>query len=60
MLEDQQWSESAAKNYVDVTVITSSNQYEELIEELKKNNGSTTLEFREKIIKNCIYRNCLL
>ena len=33
---------SAAKNYKDVTVITSSNQYEELIEELKNNNGSTT------------------
>jgi phosphoribosylaminoimidazolecarboxamide formyltransferase/IMP cyclohydrolase len=40
---------SAAKNYVDVTVVTSSNQYEELIEELKKNNGSTTLEFRKKL-----------
>ena len=26
---------SAAKNYVDVTVVTSSNQYEELIEDLK-------------------------
>jgi phosphoribosylaminoimidazolecarboxamide formyltransferase/IMP cyclohydrolase len=26
---------SAAKNYKDVTVITSSDQYEELIEELK-------------------------
>ena len=40
---------SAAKNYKDVTVITSSNQYEELIEELKNNNGSTTLGFREKL-----------
>jgi phosphoribosylaminoimidazolecarboxamide formyltransferase/IMP cyclohydrolase len=40
---------SAAKNYQDVTVITSSNQYEELIEELKKNKGSTSLEFREKL-----------
>ncbi|MDA7605107.1 bifunctional phosphoribosylaminoimidazolecarboxamide formyltransferase/IMP cyclohydrolase [Candidatus Pelagibacter sp.] len=40
---------SAAKNYKDVTVITSSNQYEELIAELKKNNGSTTLNFREKL-----------
>ena len=28
---------SAAKNYMDVVVVTSSNQYEELIEELKKN-----------------------
>jgi phosphoribosylaminoimidazolecarboxamide formyltransferase / IMP cyclohydrolase len=40
---------SAAKNYKNVTVITSSNQYEELIYELKNNNGSTTLKFREKL-----------
>jgi phosphoribosylaminoimidazolecarboxamide formyltransferase/IMP cyclohydrolase len=40
---------SAAKNYKDVTVITSSDQYEELIEELKKNKGSTSLKFREKL-----------
>ena len=42
---------SAAKNYKDVTVITSKDQYEELIEELKKNKGSTTLEFRKKLSK---------
>ncbi len=40
---------SAAKNYKDVTVITSSDQYEELINELKKNKGSTTLDFRKKL-----------
>ena len=40
---------SAAKNYQDVTVITSSDQYKKLIEELKKNKGSTSLEFREKL-----------
>ena len=40
---------SAAKNYKDVTVVTSSNQYEELIEELKKNKGSTSFEFRKKL-----------
>ena len=40
---------SAAKNYNDVTVITSSNQYEELIDELNKNKGSTSLKFREKL-----------
>ena len=40
---------SAAKNYKDVTVITSSNQYDELIQELMKNKGSTTLNFREKL-----------
>tara|TARA_B110000014_G_scaffold193765_1_gene142663 strand:+ start:28 stop:1563 length:1536 start_codon:yes stop_codon:yes gene_type:complete len=40
---------SAAKNYKDVTVITSSSQYEELIKELKKYKGSTSLKFREKL-----------
>ena len=40
---------SAAKNYKDVTVVTSPGQYEELIKELKKNGGSTTLKFREKL-----------
>ena len=40
---------SAAKNYQDVTVITSSNQYEELIDELRENIGSTSLGFREKL-----------
>jgi phosphoribosylaminoimidazolecarboxamide formyltransferase/IMP cyclohydrolase len=40
---------SAAKNYKDVTVITSPDQYEELIEELISNKGSTSLEFREKL-----------
>ena len=40
---------SAAKNYQDVTVVTSSDQYEELIEELKRNKGSTSLKFREKL-----------
>jgi AICAR transformylase/IMP cyclohydrolase PurH (only IMP cyclohydrolase domain in Aful) len=40
---------SAAKNYRDVTVITSPEQYEELILELKKFKGTTTLNFREKL-----------
>ncbi len=40
---------SAAKNYNDVTVITSPDQYNELIEELKTNNGFTSLKFREKL-----------
>ena len=40
---------AAAKNYNDVTVITSYQQYDELIGQLKKNNGSTTLEFRKKM-----------
>ena len=38
---------AAAKNYNDVTVITSVEQYPELIRELKNNRGSTTLNFRK-------------
>ena len=40
---------SAAKNYNDVTVITSTDQYQELIDEMNKNNGATSLNFREKL-----------
>jgi len=40
---------AAAKNCNDVTVITSVDQYSELINELKKNNGCTSLKFREKM-----------
>ena len=40
---------AAAKNYSDVTVITSPENYTELIDELKNNNGSTTLNFRRKM-----------
>ena len=40
---------AAAKNYKDVTVITSSDQYSELINEIVKNKGSTSVKFREKM-----------
>ena len=40
---------SAAKNYNDVTVITSTDQYQELIDEMIKNNGTTSFKFREKL-----------
>ena len=40
---------AAAKNYNDVAVITSSDQYDDLIDEIKKYKGSTSLKFREKI-----------
>tara|TARA_B110000046_G_scaffold117342_1_gene124252 strand:+ start:2287 stop:3822 length:1536 start_codon:yes stop_codon:yes gene_type:complete len=40
---------AAAKNYNDVTVITSPDQYGELINEIKNNNGSTSINFREKM-----------
>ena len=40
---------AAAKNYNDVAVITSLDQYSELIHEIQKNKGSTSIEFREKM-----------
>ena len=40
---------AAAKNYNDVAVITSSDQYDELIKEIEKNKGSTSINFREKM-----------
>jgi phosphoribosylaminoimidazolecarboxamide formyltransferase/IMP cyclohydrolase len=40
---------AAAKNYNDVAVITSSKQYGDLIDEIKKNKGSTSLNFRERM-----------
>ena len=40
---------AAAKNYNDVAVITSSDQYNELIYEIEKNRGSTSIAFREKM-----------
>ncbi len=38
---------AAAKNFNNVSIITSKNDYSQLIRELEKNNGSTTLAFRE-------------
>ena len=38
---------SAAKNFKNVTIITNKNDYQSLIEEIKKNNGKTSLKFRE-------------
>ena len=37
------------KNYNDVTVITKSEQYNDLIKELNNNNGSTSLDFRQRM-----------
>ncbi len=40
---------AAAKNFNDVTVVTNTEQYRELISELSKNKGSTSLVFRQKM-----------
>jgi phosphoribosylaminoimidazolecarboxamide formyltransferase / IMP cyclohydrolase len=38
---------AAAKNFNNVTIITSKNDYSHLVEEIEKNKGATTLKFRE-------------
>ena len=62
---------SAAKNHKFVTVVTDISDYDELINEINKSSGSTTLEFRKKLaaktfsttayydslISNWFYRN---
>ena len=40
---------AGAKNYNDVVVICNPNQYQQLINELETNKGSTSLSFREKL-----------
>ncbi len=40
---------AAAKNYNDVTIITSIKQYQSLIDQINTHNCSTTLEFRERL-----------
>ena len=40
---------SAAKNHQFVTVVSDTNDYQDIISELDKNDGSTTLEFRKKL-----------
>ncbi|MBD2175656.1 bifunctional phosphoribosylaminoimidazolecarboxamide formyltransferase/IMP cyclohydrolase [Pseudanabaena sp. FACHB-1998] len=40
---------ASAKNYKHVAVLSSPSQYAEFLEELKANNGETTLEFRKKL-----------
>ena len=40
---------SAAKNHKFVTVVTDVNDYSDVINEMKENKGSTTLQFRKKL-----------
>lgn len=46
---------SASKNFASKTVITSPNQYENLIEELKNNQIQTTFEFRKKLASQAFH-----
>ena len=43
---------AAAKNFKDVAVVTDKNEYSDLIKELKKNKGKTSLFFRERMANN--------
>jgi phosphoribosylaminoimidazolecarboxamide formyltransferase/IMP cyclohydrolase len=47
---------SSAKNYRDVTIITSPSDYAALLDELKSNNGATTLEFRHAMAREAFAR----
>ena len=40
---------ASAKNYRDITVLTSPNQYKEFVADFEKNKGSTSLKFRKKL-----------
>jgi phosphoribosylaminoimidazolecarboxamide formyltransferase/IMP cyclohydrolase len=47
---------SAAKNFGDVTIITSPADYQVLLDELKANDGATTLEFRRRMAQAAFAR----
>ena len=51
---------AAAKNYNDVTVITSIDQYQELINELKMNKGKTSLMFRKKWLNRLLLKQRIM
>ena len=40
---------SAAKNHASVAIVTAPSQYDELLDELKSNDGATTLELRKRL-----------
>jgi len=48
---------SSAKNHNYVAVVTSPNQYNKLIEEIKSNDGSTTLTFRRELAAQAFARS---
>ena len=47
---------AAAKNYKDVVVICKPDQYKYLIDEINTNNGSTSLDFRKKLVKRHLWK----
>ena len=51
---DQHWFGQQQKTINDVTVITSPEQYDNLINELNKFNGKTSLRFRQEMSENAL------
>tara|TARA_B100000945_G_scaffold315372_1_gene314453 strand:- start:67 stop:1608 length:1542 start_codon:yes stop_codon:yes gene_type:complete len=55
---------AAAKNYNDVSVVTSIEQYDGLIQELNKNKGSTNIGYRQKLSEEAFsqtaYYDCII
>ena len=49
---------AAAKNFNDVVVITNKDQYKDLIRNLLKNRGKTSLDFRKKMAKIAFSETC--
>ena len=49
---------AAAKNFNDVVVITNKNQYKDLIKNLLKNHGKTSLDFRKEMAKTAFSTTC--
>ncbi len=49
---------AAAKNFNDVVVITNKNQYNDLIKNLLKNHGKTSLDFRKEMAKIAFSTTC--
>jgi len=47
---------SAAKNFNDVAVVVSLEDYDPIVEELKKYDGATTLEFRSRLARRAFNR----
>lgn len=47
---------SAAKNHESVVVVTDAGDYETLIQEIKNNNGATSIEFRKKMAAKAFSR----
>ncbi|MFQ6113766.1 MAG: bifunctional phosphoribosylaminoimidazolecarboxamide formyltransferase/IMP cyclohydrolase [bacterium] len=49
---------AAAKNYLDVTVVTEPNQYDKVLTELKNNQGEVTLELRQQLAVEAFALTC--